>query len=630
MPRPLGRINKIDPAELKVLKNRIDIATAVIIFFIAILIARLWFLQIHSGSNYTRQSENNRIRVQDIAAPRGNILDRTGKILVTNLPQFNIVWIREDAPNPDEVIKRLSKILHEDISVLLDRIRYGADHPRYVPTRLKEDIDWRTLVHIENNHFNLPGVRIEVLPSRDYLYKDLSSHLIGYLAEINPKELQNPLFTNYESGDQIGKSGVEKLFQSYLRGEKGRKFLEVDVHGFEQRLIKLQEPLPGNDLQLTIDIDLQHVAEEAMTDKAGAVVVMEVNTGKLLVLCSTPPLKLQDFVGGISNKAWKSLLENPYHPLINKAIQGQYPPGSTYKIITALAALSEKVVTPETVFYCNGSLTFGNRKYGCWKKGGHGAVNMHKALVESCDVYFYQASQKLGVDNLARYATSMGLGQKTGIVLEHEKSGLIPTSNWKLRRYRVPWQDGETLSVAIGQGFNLTTPLQICQMTAATANGGTTYQPQLIDSIMNPEGDLIQRFSPKKTGQTIASPEALEIVHNALIDVVNSKRGTARVARLKGITVAGKTGTAQVVRLAHHKDLKEDDIPYKYRDHAWFTAYAPAEKPEIAVTVLVEHGKHGGSTSAPIAQKIIKRYFKLKSATSKKKSPAKNSTNRDN
>jgi penicillin-binding protein 2 len=630
MPRPLGRINKIDPAELKVLKNRIDIATAVIIFFIAILISRLWFLQIHSGSDYTEQSESNRIRVQDIAAPRGNILDRTGQILVTNRPQFNIVWIREDAPNPDEVIKRLSKILNEDISVLLDRIRYGADHPRYVPTRLKEDIDWRTLVYIENNHFNLPGVRIEVLPSRDYLYKDLSSHLVGYLAEINPKELQNPLFANYESGDQVGKSGVEKLFESYLRGEKGRKFLEVDVHGFEQRQMKLQEPLPGNDLQLTIDIELQHAAEEAMADKAGSVVMMEVNTGKLLVLCSTPPLKLQDFVGGISSKAWKALLDNPYKPLMNKAIQGQYPPGSTYKIITALAALSEQVVTPETVYYCNGSLTFGNRRYGCWKKGGHGAVNLHKALVESCDVYFYQVSQKLGVDNLAKYATSMGLGQKTGIVLEHEKNGLIPTADWKLRRYRVPWQDGETLSISIGQGFNLTTPLQICQMTAATANGGILYQPQLIDSIMNPEGDLIQRFAPTRTGKTIASAESLEIVRKALIGVVHAKRGTARVAKLKGITIAGKTGTAQVVRLTHHKDLKEEDIPYKYRDHAWFTAYAPAENPEVAVTVLVEHGMHGGSTSAPIAKTVLKRYFELKSAATKKKSMAANGTDRNN
>ncbi|HIJ77685.1 MAG: penicillin-binding protein 2 [Desulfobulbaceae bacterium] len=629
MPRPLGKINKIDPAELKVLKNRIDIATAVIIFFIAILISRLWFLQIHSGSDYAQQSESNRIRIQDIAAPRGNILDRTGRILVTNRPQFNIVWIREDAPNPDEVIKRLSKILDEDISVLLDRIRYGADHPRYVPTRLKEDIDWRTLVYIENNHFNLPGVRIEVLPSRDYLYKDLSSHLIGYLAEINQKELQDSLFTNYEGGDQIGKSGVEKLFENYLRGEKGRKFLEVDVHGFEQRQLKLQEPLPGNDLQLTIDIELQQAAEEAMADKAGAVVAMEVNTGKLLVLCSTPPLKLEDFIGGISNKAWKALLENPFNPLINKAIQGQYPPGSTYKIITALAALTEKIVTPETVYYCSGSHTFGNRSYGCWKKGGHGAVNLHKALVESCDVYFYQVGQKLGVDTLAKYATSMGLGRQTGIVLEHEKSGLIPTSDWKLHRYRVPWQDGETLSVAIGQGFNLTTPLQICQMTVATANDGILYKPLLIDSIMNPEGDLIQKFSPTQTGKTIASPESFALVRNALIDVVNTKRGTAKVAQLENITIAGKTGTAQVVRLVHHRDLQEEDIPYKYRDHAWFTAYAPAEKPEIAVTVLVEHGMHGGSSAAPIAKTIIKKYFELKSAATKEKNSNEINIDRD-
>lgn len=616
MTRPLGKINKIDPAELKMLKKRIDIATAVIVFFIAVLISRLWFLQIHSGDDYAQLSESNRIRIQEIAAPRGNILDRSGRIIITNRPRFNVVWIREDAPNPDDVIKKLSRILDEDISELLDRIRAGADHPRYVPTRLKEDIDWKTLVYIENNHFNLPGVRVEVLPSRDYLFNDLASHLIGYLGEINTKELQDPLYANYQGGDQVGKMGVEKLFESTLRGEKGRNYLEVDVHGFEQRQIRLQEPLPGNDVQLTIDIDLQHAAEEALGEDAGAVVAMEVNSGRVLVLCSTPPLRLQEFVGGISTKSWNAMLNNPLNPLINKTIQGQYPPGSTYKIVTALAALSENIVTPETVYYCSGSLNFGNRSYGCWKKGGHGAVNLHKALVESCDVYFYQVSQKLGVDTLAKYAHSLGLGKKTGIMLEHEKSGLVPTSDWKLRRYKESWQEGETLSVSIGQGFNLTTPLQICQMTAATVNGGVLYRPQIIESIMDPEGQPVQQFAPLVEGNALGSPESFRLIREALVDVVHSKHGTGKPARLDNVLVGGKTGTAQVVRLAHHKDLDEDDIPYKYRDHAWFTAFAPADKPEIAVTVLVEHGMHGSSAAAPIAQTILKRYFEVKEQAS--------------
>ena len=612
MPRPLAKINKIDPAELKILKKRLDIATAVIIFFVAVLIARLWFLQIHSGTEYARRSESNRIRIQDIVAPRGNILDRNGKTIITNRPRFNVVWSREDAPNPDEIIKILARILDEDITVLLDRIRASADHPRYFPTRLKEDIDWKTLVTIENNHFNLPGVSIEVLPSRDYLFGDFASHTIGYLGEISQTELEEPQYANHQRGDQVGKLGVEKLFEETLKGEKGRNYLEVDVRGFEQRQINLQEPLPGNDLQLTLDIDLQIAAETAMEGKAGAVVVMEVDTGRLLVLCSTPPLRLQEFVGGISSKAWNALLNDPLNPLINKTIQGQYPPGSTFKIVTALAAISEGVVTPETIYYCGGSLNFGNRRYGCWKRGGHGAVDFHRALVESCDVYFYQVGQRLGVDTIARYAQGMGLGQKTGIDLEHEKNGITPTAAWKKQRFKESWQEGETLSVAIGQGYNLTTPLQICQMTSALVNGGVLYRPQLIQTVMDPEGKPVSTFAPEVYGKSLGSARGRALIQQALVDVVNSKSGTAKVVRLPNVMVGGKTGTAQVIRLSHLEGLREQAIPYKYRDHAWFTCFAPAEKPEIAVTVLVEHGLHGGSGAGPVAKIVLSRYFEQK------------------
>ena len=479
-PRPLAKINKIDPAELKMLKKRIDIAMALIILSAALLLTRLWYLQIYRGDEYAKLSEINRIRIQEIAAPRGNILDRTGQPIITNRPRFNVVWSREDAPNPDEVIKDLARILNEDISVLLDRIRAATENPRYMPTRLKEDIDWETLAAIENKHLSLPGVRIEVIPSRDYLYGDFASHLVGYLAEISPAELAEKHYANYQSGDQVGKQGVEKIFEKYLKGEKGRNYLEVDVHGFEQRQMQLQEPFPGNDLHLTLDIELQRVAEEAMGDKAGAVVVMEVNTGNLLVMCSSPPLHLQEFVGGISQAAWNNLLNDPLNPLLDKTIQGQYPPGSTFKIVTALAAISEGVITPDATFFCGGSLNFGNRRYGCWKKGGHGTVDFQRALIESCDVYFYSVGMRLGVDKIAKYANSLGLGKKTGIELEHEKGGIIPSTAWKQQRYKEKWQDGETLSVAIGQGYVLTTPLQLCRMTAAVVNGGTLYRPQMV------------------------------------------------------------------------------------------------------------------------------------------------------
>lgn len=608
--RAIEKINEIDEEELQVLKKRVEIASAVIIVFVAMLIARLWYLQIEKGEEYARLSENNRIRVQQIRAPRGNILDQHGRVIVTNRPCFNLVWTKEDSPDPDLVIRRLARILDEDISELLKRIREAASQPRYVPILLKEDVDWKTLVYIENHHFELPGVRIEAVPTRDYLYGTLASHLIGYLGQISKKELTSPEYNEYQGGDQVGKMGIEKIFEKQLRGEKGLRYLEVDVHGFEQQQIKHQAPLPGNDLQLTIDVDLQQTAEKAMEGQSGAVVVTEVNTGRILTLASAPPLQIEEFIGGISPKVWKEHLDNPLHPLIDKTIQGQYPPGSTYKIVTALAGLTEGVITPHTVFYCPGSFKLHGRRYGCWKRAGHGAISLNRAIAESCDVYFYQVGLKLGVDKLALYAESLGLGKRTGIVLEHEKSGLVPTSTWKKERKNEPWQEGETLSVSIGQGFNLTTPLQICLMTAAVVNGGKLYQPQLIESFRNLDGTTKKKFEPKLAGKVFGSADSFNYIRKGMVAAVNNKRGTSGRAKLETITVGGKTGTAQVVRMAKFNLYPDDAIPRKYRDHAWFTCFAPAENPEIAVTVLVEHGGHGGSAAAPIAKTVLEEYFK--------------------
>ncbi|MFH7326076.1 penicillin-binding protein 2 [Desulfurivibrio sp. C05AmB] len=610
MRRPLGNINKMDPAELTMLKKRIDVATAVILVFVALLVLRLWYLQINQGSEYIQRSESNRIRVQQLAAPRGNLLDRHGEVLVTNRPRFNVIWLREDAPHPDEVIRQLARILELDTSEVLDRIRAGADLPRFIPTRLKEDIDWRTLVQIENNSFNLPGVQIEVQPSRDYLYGNTASHLVGYLGEINRQELERQRDEGYRAGDAIGKQGLEKVFESYLRGEKGQRYVEVDVRGFAQKQLQVQEPLPGNDLQLTLDIEVQRAAEAGLGEQAGAVVVMEVHSGRLLALASAPHLPLESFVGGIPQTVWRDLLDDHRSPLLNKPLQGQYAPGSTYKIITALAALEEGVVTPETTHYCGGSIIFAGRRYHCWQRRGHGHVNLKEAMTKSCDVYFYQLGQRLGVDTLARYARMLGLGRKTGVELEHEKEGLVPTSAWKLQRHRERWQDGETLSVAIGQGFNLTTPLQLTRMTAAVANGGRLYRPKLVSAVRDPEGRVLREFIPEPEGDLSSiSPRTWRLLQESLVAAVHGERATGRSARLKDITVAGKTGTAQVVRLAQIEHLKDDEIPYHFRDHAWFTAYAPAEAPEVAITVLVEHGGGGGSVAAPLAKAVLEAYF---------------------
>ena len=607
-----AKIKKVDADELNQLKKRTDIATAVIIFFIAVIITRLWFLQIHKGTEYRQLADSNRVRMLDVVASRGNILDRQGRTIITNRPSFNIVWVKEDSPNPDEVIKKLSRILNEEIAELLKKVREAADNPRHIPILLKEDIDWKTLVYIENNHFELPGIQIQVLPRRDYLFDDLASHLIGYLGEINQKELKQKKGENYQGGDLLGKRGMEKLYEEQLRGEKGTIYMEVDAHGFEQRRLEGKETLPGNDIQLTIDLDLQLEAEQAMGDKAGAIIAMDVNSGRILAFASAPPLKLKDFVGGISQKNWQALLENPKRPLVHKTIQGQYPPGSTYKIVTALAGLARGVITPDTVFYCTGSMKFGNRRYGCWKKGGHGPVSLHRALAESCDVYFYKVGLKVGVDSLAEYAGRFGLGHKTGVEFEYEKSGLIPTAAWKKMAKGVSWQEGETLSIAIGQGFNLVTPLQINQMTAVLANGGILYRPQLIENILDQEGNVVSRLEPIVDGEIIGMERYLQLIRKGLVGAVNDKHGTGKSARLKEVTVGGKTGTAQVVTMKKYEETAEEDVPYKYRDHAWFTSFAPADKPEIAVTVMVEHGGHGGSAAGPVAKKVLERYFSLK------------------
>ena len=607
----LEELNESDDANLDSLKRRIILAAFVVVLFAGLIFSRLWFLQIYKGDEYRARADNNRVRVSEIAAPRGNLLDRKGREMVTNRPSFNVVLVREDSNDVDKLIKELAEALNLDISALWDKLREAEGKPRHLPIRLIEDVDWATLAYVENHNHDFPGIRIETIPARVYHYGNVAAHAIGYLGEISKKELAVRDSEVYSGGDLVGKMGLERLREKDLRGEKGSSSSEVNARGFEQQLLKNIPPLPGNDIQLTLDADLQKIAEDLMDsgDKAGAVVAMEVKTGRMLILASNPVLPLDQFVGGISHKNWNALLDNLKHPLINKVVQAMYPPGSTYKMMTAMAGLATGVITPETVFYCPGHYSYAKRRYHCWKRSGHGAVNLKRAISESCDVYFYQVGLHAGVDNLAKMANKFGLGVKSGIEMEHEKSGITPTKDWKMKRHKQKWQEGETLSVAIGQGFNLVTPLQICLMTATIANGGTRYQPQIIEKVTDPEGHVISRFEPIVAGQLGGEKIFLKYIQEGMKEVVQGKRGTARKVRIKGMTIAGKTGTAQVVRLKQYKHLKEKDIPYKYRDHAWFTCYAPADDPEIAVTVLVEHGLHGGSGAGPVARAVMAEYF---------------------
>ncbi len=610
---PLTDLRHVDEEELALLKKRIETATAFIIIMAALLLTRLWYLQVLKHEEYSQRAQNNLIRVREITPPRGRITDQQGRIIVTNRPCFNVLWYKEDASQPDLVIKNLSVLLDLDITAILERVRQASDQPNYIPILLAEDIDRPTLIAIENNRFFLPGVVIKTVPRRQYLHDNLASHLIGYLGQITKGELKERKDNYYKGGDLIGKRGIERIFNDQLRGEKGERYLEVDSRGFVQRRLKVKKALPGNDLRLTIDLELQSEAEKSLRGKAGAVCVMEVKTGNLLVMASSPNMEIQEFTGGISKDIWQEHLQNQLRPLINKNIQGLYPPASTYKIVTAVAGLSEKVITPETIFYCNGAMKLHGRKYHCWKRRGHGAITLKRALSESCDVYFYQVGHKLGVKKIARYARLAGLGEKTGIELAHESSGLVPDPQWKKRVKNEKWQEGETLSMSIGQGFNLVTPLQICRMTAAVADSGILYRPRLVKGIQHLDAaDAIEEFPPKKDRAIPVSPHILRLIRQGLISAVNDKHGTGSEAKLESVTVGGKTGTAQVIRLEKFEGYQEDNIPYKYRDHAWFTCFAPAKEPEIAVTVLVEHGGHGGSAAAPIARKILESYFNIK------------------
>ncbi|MDR0476774.1 MAG: penicillin-binding protein 2 [Desulfobulbaceae bacterium] len=611
----LAEITERDEETIDRLRRRTYLFCFAIIFLFALIVYRLYDLQIQHGQEFEQKAISNRIRIQKLAAPRGQILDRNGEEIVTNRPSFNVVLMREDATDPEMLVKNLAPVLHEEVSTIWDRFREAADTPQHMPVVLKKDIDWQTLAYIESHkNTDFPGVDIQVQPVRVYAYGNLMSHLIGYLGIINKDELEQLAEEErrFASGDLIGKRGLERLREEDLHGEKGELQTVVDSHGFVQERIKKDEPFPGKDIYLTLDAPMQRMVEGIMTknDLAGAVVVMEVNTGRILTSVSAPELPLDQFIGGISKVNWQALQDNPRNPQMNKVVQATYPPGSTYKMITALAGLSSGVITKDTSFFCPGYYKFGNRTYRCWKHSGHGLVELRRAVAESCDTYFYTVGQKVGVDRLAEFANKMGLGILSGIEMENEKTGTIPSKAWKLRTKREKWHDGETLSVAIGQGFNTVTPLQICLMTATLATGGVRMKPMIIDKIIDIHSGQVKRFSSEVAEQIPLNKDYMDIIRQGMMDVVQGPRGTARRVAIKGLDIAGKTGSAQVVRLAQYKGLKEAAIPYKYRDHAWFTCYAPAEKPEIAVTVLVEHGMHGGSAAGPIARAILQEYFK--------------------
>ncbi|MFH1623738.1 MAG: penicillin-binding protein 2 [Pseudomonadota bacterium] len=591
------------------LKKRVSFCVVFATVAFAVIISRLWYLQIIQGKNFRDLSENNRIRVNKILAPRGMIFDRKNRVLVDNYPSFDLSIILQDAKDPNKVINELSALLNTKVESFNEKLSKAGAHPPFKPIILKTELNHEQVALIETNKLDLPGIRIEIEPKRFYLFKDLAAHLIGYMGKISQSQLKAKAYAGYDILDLIGKCGIEYEYQDLLRGRHGGAQVEVDAAGRELSVLSEVKPTPGHNLFLTLDLDIQRLAESALGEKVGSVIIMDPNNGDILALTSSPSFDPNVFSLGISSKEWKELISHPSHPLENKGIQGQYPLGSVFKIVTAIAGLEEGVITPETSLYCKGSYRFGRRSYRCWRTEGHGWVKLHKALVESCDVYFYQVGQRLGIDRLAYYSSLFGLGKPTGISLLNEKKGLVPTRSWKLKALKSPWQDGETLSVAIGQGFLLATPLQMLNLISSIANGGILYRPQLLKKIESPDGETLKEFVPEKLATIPIDHKNLSLVKNALWGVVNEPRGTGSRARVKGADVVGKTGTAQVIGLPENDTktkLDDRDIPFELRDHAWFAAFAPKDNPSIAVVVMLEHAGHGGSAAAPLAGEIIR------------------------
>ncbi len=592
----------MSPEEQERVRRTFARTALIVLCLFGLLFLRLWFLQLLQGDEMQQRSEHNRIRLLDLPPWRGMILDRTGQVLVANRPSYELVVVLEDVGDIPRLAGRLAQLLPLDPRQLATQLQNGKKAGLH-QVRVRTDLAWDEMARVETFQPELPGVLIQVQPKREYRLKGLACHTLGYLGEINDVQIKSPKFADYKVGDYLGKCGVELAWENYLRGRRGYRRIEVDAYGRELGQLASVFPTPGANVYLTLDSRLQQEAEACLEGRAGAIVVLDPKNGNILALASSPTFSQEAFERGLTNQEWQKLNQDKTHPLENRAARGQYPPGSTFKIVMAVAGLEENVITPGTLIHCSGALPVGNHVFHCWLKGGHGPVNLHRALVESCDVYFYEVGRLLGIERIAKWSKRFGLGDPTGSDLDKEMPGLVASTAWKQDRVHRAWHEGDTMSVAIGQGYNLTTPLQMARVVAAIANGGIVYKTHLVAKVENPAGEILYQAKPEVQSRLEASPATLETVRQALVGAVSETKGTGKTARLPNIQVAGKTGTAQVVAL-------DPDDPKKKRtgrtqDHAWFVAYAPAGDPRLAVTVLVEHGGHGGEDAAPLARRVI-------------------------
>ena len=583
------------------------------------LVARMYYLQVVEADRYRTLAEENRINLRLLPPPRGHIIDRFGIAMADNQQNYRILLNAEDTPDFENTLDALVQIIPISPGERRRIMRDVKRNRRFVPVTVRENLDWRQVAKIEVNAPDLPGVNIDVGQSRHYPFGPSTAHVLGYVAAVSPKETTgDPLLEL--PGFRIGKAGVEKVHDLQLRGSGGSSQVEVNAFGHVIRELSRQEGLPGEEVALTIDLELQKMASQRFGDESGAAVVMDIHNGDVLALVSTPTFDPNAFNRGLSQEEWRELTSDPKTPLINKAISGQFAPGSTFKMIVLLAALEKGVIGPENRILCTGEMKLGNAIFHCWKKNGHGWMDAFNGIMQSCDVYFYEVARRTGIDRIAAMARRFGMGAALGIDLPSEKSGLMPNREWKKKAMGASWHKGETVLAGIGQGYLLATPLQLAVMTARLANGGVSVTPRLTHPAPDATVDAFDselRSAPGSEPPALAQeslglvPAHLDLVREAMEAVTANPLGTAFKARIRkpGWQMAGKTGTVQVRRISKLEReqgvRKNKDLPWRERDHAVFVGYAPVHAPRYAVSVIVEHGGGGSSVAAPFARDIL-------------------------
>jgi penicillin-binding protein 2 len=595
----------------KVSALRLTAAQYVILAIFLVLAYGLWRLQVMQSGYYSLAAEKNRIRNVPVLAPRGKILDREGRVIVDNYPSFSALLLRDSSRDLAADADLIAQGLHLDPNEVRARIHHFASMPQYEPIFLKEDITPDELQFIDSHKNELPELDTIMAHRRLYPRNGFMAHLIGYVGEVNEDMLNQPQFELYNPGDVVGISGVERQYNSLLMGKNGSRQAVVDSRGREVGRLGETEAIPGKQLKLTIDLDLQIAAEEALAGKNGAIVAMDPRTGEILAMVSGPSFDPNDFAVKVSRDEWNKLLNDPDKPLLNKAIQAQLAPGSTFKIIMSVAGWQEGIAQDLHV-NCTGGAEFYGRRFGCWVKGGHGSVTLEKAIYQSCDVFFYTLAEKLGIDRIAKYATELGLGQKTGIDLPNEVSGVMPSEEWKIRNFKQKWFAGETISVGIGQGAIAITPVQLLRAFSAISMGGKMMVPHVVNPTDMPPG-LVEAAHYTEVKSVPIDPNGWTFITDAMSRVLLPE-GTAPSAHIPGIDIAGKTGSAQVVSLTLRAKVKNQD---EFAQNGWFVGFTPRRNPDIVVCVLFQAGEHG-RLAARLATQVIKAYVDKQQRTPQK------------